>query len=139
MLSVPLNTGHCRSGSFLPQLLPPPSSSGSPQVLTVTLNVLLNILNCLVWSRANRGPVLSERCTVTQLLRGKSLSICRQMTDCSICPDALVTLRRNQSIYSITALCDISPHKGPLQAVGFGLGTLSVARRNLPRVPGEQA
>lgn len=74
---------------------------------------------------------------MTQLLRGKSLSICRQMMDCSICPDVLVTLRRNQSIHSITALCDISPHKGPLEAVGFGVGILSVARRNLARVPGE--
>lgn len=74
---------------------------------------------------------------MTQMLRGKSLPICKQMMDCSICPDVLVTLRRNQSIYSITELCDISLHKGPLEAVGFGVMILSVVRRNLPRVPGE--
>lgn len=45
---------------------------------------------------------------MTQMLRGKSLPICKQMLDCSICPDVLVSLRGNQSIYSITELCDIS-------------------------------
>lgn len=69
---------------------------------------------------------------MTQLSRGKSLSICKQIMDRSMCQDVLVTLRRNQSICSITALRTLSPHKGPLEAVGFGVVALSVARRNLP-------
>lgn len=78
-----------------------------------------------------------ERCAMTQVSRGKPPPICKQMTDCPTCPGVLVTLRRNQSFCSTAALCDIPPRKGPLEAVGFGVGTLSVARRNLPRIPGE--
>lgn len=74
---------------------------------------------------------------MTQMGRGKSLPVCRQMIDCSICPDVLVPLGRNQSTHSITKLCDIPSHKGPLEAVGFGVMTLNVVRINLPRVPGE--
>lgn len=76
---------------------------------------------------------------MTQMGRGKPLPVCKQMMDCSICPDLLVPLGRNQSIHSITQLCDSSPLKGPSEAVGFGVMTLNVVRINLPRVPGEQA
>lgn len=64
---------------------------------------------------------------------GKSLPICKQIMDCSTCPGVLVTLRRNQSTYSIATLSDISSPQR--EAVGFGVVVLSVARRNLPGVP----
>lgn len=74
---------------------------------------------------------------MTQRGRGKSLPVCKQMMDCSICPDVLVPLGRNQSIHPISKLCDIPPHKGPSKALGFGVMTLNVVRINLARVPGE--
>lgn len=77
---------------------------------------------------------------MTQMLKGKSLPACKQMMDCSICPDVLITLRRNQSTNSITELSDISlPTKLLWRLLDLGFGILSIVRRNQPRVPGEQA
>lgn len=119
--------------------LPQPSRSRSPRLggagdaLNVHFTALARAEQTLVWRCHKRGG------TMTQTLRAKSLPICKQTMDCSACPDVLVTPRRNQSIYSVTELCGISPHKGPLEAVGCGVMTQRAAGRNLRRVPGEQA
>lgn len=136
MFPVPMNTWAgvlARTVSLLRSSGSPQASRGCQGLYTGTSQ-----LCCPGLGSTNRALVPSGvRSTVTQMGRGKPLPVCKQMMDCSICPDVLVPLGRNQSIHSITQLCDISPHKGPSEAVGFGVMTLNVVRINLPRVPGE--